>query len=216
MAFIISRRALVGAGFGLAAGSALAQQAAQPLLSATSEQALGPFFPVIRPLDQDNDLTHVKGDAGVATGEVIDVFGKVTDRAGRPVPRARIDLWQANAVGKYAHPGDTSDLPLDLHFQGSAVILADDMGNYRFRTIKPGAYNIGGGRKRTPHIHADVMGRAQRLITQMYFPGEPLNASDILFRTADPKESVVARAVGPVAADPKVTAFAWDIVLALG
>lgn len=216
MAFIITRRALIGTGIGFAAGSSLlAQQAGKALLDPTAEQALGPFYPVVRPLDQDSDLTRVKGSNKVATGEVIDVFGKVVDRSGRAVARARIDLWQANAAGRYDHPGDNRDVPLDLYFQGSAVILADDQGNYRFRTIKPGAYDIGGGRKRTPHIHADVMGRSQRLTTQMYFPGEPLNASDILLSSANPRESVMARAVAPVGDDPKVKAFAWDIVLAL-
>ena len=212
MTLMISRRAMVGASLGLAVGSAAFGQQA---LTVTAEQELGPFFPVIRPLDQDSDLTRIKGGNGVASGEVIDVFGKVLDRAGRPVARARLDLWQANAVGRYMHPGDDrADAPLDPNFQGSAVIFADDLGNYRFRTIKPGAYDIGGGRKRTPHIHVDVMGRAQRLTTQMYFPGEPLNAADILFAKADPKETVLSRAVGPVA-DKATRAFAWDIVLAV-
>ncbi len=209
---LLSRRVMIGGGAGLlSAGAGFAQA----LKVATSEQALGPFFPVARPLDQDSDLSRVSGSSKIAKGPLIDVFGQVTDRNGRPIPRVRIDLWQANAAGRYAHPGDTSDIPLDPNFQGSAVIFTDDSGHYRFRTVKPGAYDIGGGRKRTPHIHADIMGRSQRLTTQMYFPNEPLNDSDILFPSANPKESVIARAVGPLAGQPDVTAFAWDIVLAL-
>lgn len=200
-----TRRAMVGGGLGLLALSSAARAALVP----TSAQELGPFYPVIRPLDQDADLTRVKGSNGVAKGEVIDVFGRVVDPAGRPVPRARLDIWQANAAGRYMHPGDTHDAPLDPNFQGSAVIVADDQGHYRFRTIKPGTYPIGGGKVRTRHIHADVTGRDNRLTTQMYFTGEPLNDSDILFPGADPKESVLAKRVG-------AAGWQWDIVLLVG
>ena len=210
-----SRRLLIGGGLGLAAsGSALAQ-VAKAMLDPTAEQELGPFYPIVRPLDQDADLTRLKGRKGVAQGKVIDVTGRVTDAAGRPIAHARIDLWQANSYGRYAHPGDTHDAPLDPNFQGSARITADATGHYRFRTILPGTYPIGGGRLRTRHIHADVMGRAQRLTTQMYFPDEPLNATDILFPSADPQQTVIARKVAPVGGVAEM-AFAWDIVLAAG
>lgn len=211
-----SRRMLLGVGVGLVATGAFASRALAKS-APTAEQELGPFFPVVRPLDQDNDLTRVKGSSGIARGQIIDVFGRVMDSAGKAVPRARIDIWQANAIGRYMHPADMrADAPLDPNFQGSAVILADDEGNYRFRTVRPGSYPIGGGRVRTPHIHADVTGRSNRLTTQMYFPNEPLNDKDILFPSADPRESVIARAVGPVSGDPGALGFAWDIILAVG
>jgi protocatechuate 3,4-dioxygenase beta subunit len=209
----LSRRILIGGGVGLIASSALAKAGA--LLDPTAEQALGPFYPVVRPLDQDADLTRLKSRKGIAQGKLIDVIGRVTDAAGRPVGHARIDLWQANTHGRYDHPGDTHDAPLDPNFQGSARITADASGHYRFRTILPGAYPIGGGRLRTRHIHADVMGRTQRLTTQMYFPDEPLNATDILLPSADPQQTVIARRVAPVA-NGVALAFAWDIVLAAG
>ena len=212
---ILSRRIVVGAGLGMLGATGAAAQAARALL-VTAEQALGPFYPVIRPLDQDSDLTRVKGRKGTAKGQFINVFGRVTDPAGRPVPHAVLDLWQANAAGRYDHPGDTHDAPLDPNFQGSARVTADASGNYRFRTIKPGSYPIGPGQLRTPHIHVDVKGRAQRLTTQFYFPDEPLNAKDILFPSANPQVSVLGRRVGAVRDDPGSLAFAWDIVLAVG
>ena len=207
-----TRRVLLGAGLGMIAARAVGATLAIP----TAAQELGPFYPVVRSLDQDYDLTRVKGAGGVAKGQIIDVFGKVTDTSGRPVPRAKLDLWQANAAGRYMHPGDTHDAPLDRNFQGSAVILADAQGHYRFRTIMPGTYPIGGGKVRTRHIHVDVTGRRERLTTQMYFTGEPLNDSDILFPLADPKQSVLARAVGPVDKDPGALGWHWDIVMAVG
>lgn len=204
MTFIITRRTLVG---GLAGTLAL-PAFASPV--PTSDQELGPFYPVARPLDQDADLTRVRGAKGVAKGEAIDVFGQVLDHQGKPVPRARLDIWQANAVGRYMHPGDDrADAPIDPNFQGSAVVMADDNGRYRFRTIKPGTYPIGDGMVRTRHIHVDVTGRSNRLTTQMYFTGEPLNDTDILFPQARPKESVLATPVGPAG-------WQWDIVLLVG
>ena len=210
--YLPTRRVLLGAGLGLVTARAMGAVLAVP----TAAQELGPFYPVVRPLDQDHDLTRTKGSGGVAKGQVIDVFGKVTDATGRPVPRAKLDVWQANAAGRYMHPGDTHDAPLDPNFQGSAVILADEQGNYRFRTIMPGTYPIGGGKMRTRHIHVDVTGRSERLTTQMYFAGEALNDSDILFPFADPKQSVLARAMGPVGDDPGALGWNWDIVMAVG
>ena len=206
---VLSRRALIGTGVSLVAARAIG---AVP----TSAQELGPFYPVIRPLEQDADLTRVKNGKGIASGQVIDVFGRVTDAAGRPVPQARLDIWQANALGRYDHPGDARDVPLDPNFQGSAIIVADADGNYRFRTIKPGAYPIPGDRVRPPHIHFDVTGRKERLTTQMYFAGDPLNEKDFIFAVANPKSSVLAKSVGAVTPEPGAVGWQWDIVLAVG
>lgn len=206
-----NRRTILAAGLGaIAAGAAAAP------LDLTARQDLGPFYPVMRPLDQDADLTRVSGRRGVASGQRIIISGRVLDHAGRAVPHAALDIWQANSHGRYAHPGDTHDAPLDPNFQGSAKIVADAAGRYRFVTIKPGAYPIGGGLQRTPHIHVDVMGRSQRLTTQIYFPGEPLNATDILFPHASPQASVIARALGAVPGAAETLAFGWDVVLMTG
>jgi protocatechuate 3,4-dioxygenase beta subunit len=210
---LISRRNLVvggGAVVGLAA-SAGAQK-----LVPTSGQDLGPFYPVVRPKDEDADLTRVRGAKGVARGDPINVIGRVVDLRGRPVRGVRLDLWQANAVGRYDHPGDHANpAALDPNFQGFARLLTDRDGNFKFRSIKPKAYNTPIG-MRTPHIHFDIHGRSERLVTQMYFPGEPLNASDALLRMADPRESVIAEAIQRLSGDPAAAAFKWTVVLAYG
>ncbi|MES2136542.1 MAG: protocatechuate 3,4-dioxygenase [Pseudomonadota bacterium] len=183
----------------------------------TSAQELGPFYPVHHLADVDADLTRVRGRSGVARGTPINVVGRVIDVKGNPVGNARLEIWQANAAGRYMHPGDASNsAPIDPDFQGFAMLRTDRNGHFKFRSIKPGAYPIGGGRMRTPHIHVDVIGRNERLTTQMYFPGEELNAKDLVFAYADPKESVVSRAVDPLSGDPGALAYAWDIVLAVG
>ena len=210
---MISRRNLVvggGAVVGLAA-SAGAQK-----LVPTSGQDLGPFYPVVRPKDEDADLTRVRGAKGIARGDPINVIGRVVDLRGRPVRGVRLDLWQANAVGRYDHPGDHANpAAVDPNFQGFARLLSDRDGNFKFRSIKPKAYNTPIG-MRTPHIHFDIHGRSERLVTQMYFPGEALNASDALLRMADPRESVIAEAIPRLSGDPAAAAFKWTVVLAYG
>lgn len=211
---IITRRTVILSGTAAAiAGISGVGKSAVP----TSAQELGPFYPVHHLADVDADLTRVRGRSGVAKGTPINVLGRVVDLKGNAVANARLELWQANAAGRYLHPGDMANpAPLDLDFQGFAALRTDRHGRFKFRSIKPGAYPIGGGRIRTPHIHVDVTGHSERLTTQMYFPGEELNAKDIVFAYADPKESVVARAIDPLSGDPGALAYAWDIVLAVG
>ncbi|HZB68854.1 MAG TPA: hypothetical protein VE403_00665 [Sphingomicrobium sp.] len=182
----------------------------------TSGQDLGPFYPVVRPKDEDADLTRLRGTKGVARGEPINVIGRVVDLRGRPVRGVRLELWQANAVGRYDHPGDVrADAALDPNFQGFAALITDRDGRFKFRTIKPAAYMIPGD-VRTPHIHFDVHGRSERLVTQMYFPGEPLNERDFILRMASPRESVIAQAIPRLSGDPAAAAFQWTVVLAYG
>ena len=211
---LIARRQLIGGGAAFVGVSAAA--AAQPLV-ATSDQMLGPFYPVVRPADEDADLTRIRGRSQPAKGNPINVLGRVLDVKGNPVRNARLEIWQANAVGRYAHPGDSANpAPVDPNFQGFATIHTDRDGGFRFRTIKPGAYPIGGGMMRTPHIHVDVTGRNERLTTQMYFPGEQLNEKDVVLLTASSKDSVISRLADPLSGDPNTPAFAWDIVLTVG
>jgi protocatechuate 3,4-dioxygenase, beta subunit len=209
----LSRRNLVlggGALVGLAA-SAGAQR-----LVPTSGQDLGPFYPVVRPQDEDADLTRRRGARGIARGDPINVIGRVVDLRGRPVRGVTLELWQANAIGRYDHPGDHANpAALDPNFQGFARLLSDRNGNFKFRSIKPSAYNTPIG-MRTPHIHFDIHGRSERLVTQMYFPGETLNSTDALLRAADSRESVIAQAIPRLSGDPGAAAFKWIVVLAYG
>lgn len=130
------------------------------------------------------DLSVVDGKT--AMGERIIVAGRVTDENGRPVPNAMVEVWQANASGRYHHARDQHDAPLDPNFLGQGRVITDSEGRYRFTSIRPGAYpwrNPGPG-WRPQHIHFGLHGTgfAQRLITQMYFPGDPLLAFDAVFQ----------------------------------
>lgn len=203
---IMSRRAILGSGIILAGASLADRLSAAQALVQTSTQTIGPFFPVQRPLDQDADLTRIAASSAPAKGQVIEVAGRVLGPDGRPVPDARLDIWQANAAGRYAHPGDDNPAPLDPGFQGSAVITTDAEGRYRFRTVKPGLYP-----GRTQHIHFDVTGNSQRLITQMYFPGEAGNEKDVLLsRIPEPYRGAMIATLGGSATTP---VYSWDIVL---
>lgn len=211
----LSRRSVVAGGAcTLAVLAASRTFADQGKLAPTAHQTAGPFYPVARPLDQDADLTLVRGRRGRARGEIINVFGRVLGRDGRPIPNARLDLWQANAAGRYAHPADPNPAPLDLDFQGAALFSADAEGRFRFRTVKPGRYP-----GRVPHLHFDVRARSQRVITQMYFPDEPGNRDDGLLRRipAGPlRDRLIARPGSPIRDDASARAFEWDVVLATG
>jgi protocatechuate 3,4-dioxygenase beta subunit len=209
----ISRRNLVLGGGALVG---IAASARATTLVPTSGQDLGPFYPIVRPRDEDADLTRVRGAKGVARGDPINVIGRVVDLRGKPVRGVTLELWQANSVGRYDHPGDHANpAALDPNFQGFARLVTDRDGHFKFRSIKPSAYNTPIG-MRTPHIHFDIRGRSERLVTQMYFPGEALNASDALLRTADPRESVIAEAIPRLSGDPGAAAFQWTVVLAYG
>ena len=137
-----------------------------------------------------SDLTHVS--SGEALGERIVVSGRVLDEDGRPARGTLVEVWQANAAGRYLHAGDQHDAPLDPHFTGCGHALTDDEGRYRFVTIRPGAYPWRNHPNawRPAHIHFSVFGPAfaTRLVTQMYFPGDPLLAFDPIYNsTADEK-----------------------------
>ncbi|WP_197041845.1 dioxygenase family protein [Sandarakinorhabdus oryzae] len=171
----MTRRRLLGQAGVLLVGSGLAGRAlaANP----TMPMAMGPFYPVQQPSDADADLVQVAGRPGKATGKLIEVSGRVLNMKGEPVPGAKIEVWQANAAGRYAHKSDTSKVPLDPNFEGFARLVADKDGAYRYLSIEPGAYNVGRS-WRAKHIHYQVDGQLNRLVTQMYFKGDPLLGQD--------------------------------------
>ena len=213
----VSRRELIriyGAG-ALALAAGVDRAAAQEEIRRTPTQVLGPFYPVVKPTDQDADLTTVAGRTTRAAGQVIELAGRVINRHGRPVPGARIEIWQANMHGRYTHPSDRNPAPLDPNFEGFAVLKTDANGRYRFTTIKPGAYPEDSGVLRAPHIHFDVLGRTNRLVTQMYFAGESLNDSDRFLATAgrNRERLIVPFTPSPAAAKAGRLEGVWEIVL---
>ena len=135
----------------------------------------------------ERDLTRNASQGGIPIGERIVVSGRVTDHWGKPVRGALIEVWQANAAGRYAHKVDDREAPLDPNFQGAGRCITDNDGNYRFYTIKPGAYPWKNHPNawRPQHIHFSVIGDSlsNRLITQMYFPGDPLLDFDPIFKS---------------------------------
>ncbi|MET4256395.1 protocatechuate 3,4-dioxygenase beta subunit [Bradyrhizobium sp. S3.12.5] len=181
----------------------------------TPDQILGPYFPTEQTPVPQIDLTSVKGVEGYARGEVIEVTGRVLNLDGEPVRDIRITVWQANSHGRYSHVNDPNPAPLDPHFVGCVGIQSDGDGLYRIKTVKPGAYPAGPDWTRPPHIHFEVHGRFERLITQMYFPGEPLNACDRLLNAALRPDLLIAKPVPSTdASSHRVLNF--DIVLARG
>jgi protocatechuate 3,4-dioxygenase, beta subunit len=187
-------------------------------LPATPSTTPGPFYPVIKPLDRDTDLTHIRGHRARARGQVIHVAGRVLNVKGEPVRGARVELWQANTFGRYTHPSDPNPAPLDPDFQGYGVQLTDREGRYRFTTIKPGPYPFDATRTRTPHLHFEVTGRIDQRITQLFFAGEPLNAQDFVLQGVPRGRDrlIVALQPPPASEDPAARLVQWDIVLPRG
>ena len=134
----------------------------------------------------DADLTRNAAKNGEPLGERIIVTGRVLDEGGRPVRNTLVEVWQANAAGRYVHKADQHDAPLDPNFLGAGRCLTDDEGRYRFMTIKPGAYPWGNHPNawHPQHIHFSLFGEyfGSRLVTQMYFPGDPLLDLDPIYQ----------------------------------
>lgn len=185
-------------------------RAAEALLKPTPSETEGPFYPVIAQKDLDFDLTRVEGGDGVAQGRIIAVVGRVLDTDGKPIEDATVDLWQANAAGRYRHPEESSDNPLDPNFQGWAIVPSGRDGSFRFKTVYPGSYGSWAWR-RTPHIHFKITKAGYRpLTTQLYFPGEPLNEKDFLYRD---KNEADRKLLTAAASAEQPDTYTWDIVL---
>ena len=211
----IRRRRIVGAALAVGTGALLAPArllAQERTLRATPAVALGPFYPDRLPSDQDADLTAVAGRPGRAAGQILYLSGRVLDTRGRPLSGAHLELWQANAHGRYIHSadGDASGA-LDPNFQGYASLRADAEGRYRIKTVKPAPYS-----GRTPHLHFNVEGGRVKLTTQMFFEGERLNERDGLYRwlSREDRRAATGRWVERASnMEAKALAAEWDIVL---
>lgn len=201
----ITRRMFTAGALATAAGAS--SVAAQ---SITAGSPLGPFFPTGYRGETDADLTRIGAGAERAQGQVIEVMGRVLDRHGNPIVGSRLDIWQANAFGRYDHPEDPAVMPLDPNFQGYASIHTGRDGSWKLTTIKPAAYDSPVG-NRPPHIHMDASGMSSRQILQMYFPeDEAANRQDPLYQSlGEGAPTSVAKALG----DHR---YQWDIVLIEG
>jgi protocatechuate 3,4-dioxygenase beta subunit len=188
------------------------------LLPETLTERTGPVFGHDLLRERDNDLTAQH--AGDPIGERIVVHGRVLDEDGRPVRGALVEVWQANASGRYQHKVDTHDAPLDPNFTGAGRTLTDEDGRYWFKTVKPGAYPWGNhcNAWRPAHIHFSLFGAGilSRLVTQMYFPGDPLQPLDPIFNSipdAAARERLVSRLDMERSEPNYLLAYCWDVVL---
>ena len=201
---MISRRKVA---LGLVASTGLASPAVAAVR--TPKQTTGPFYPKVLPSEKDADLVRI-GTGPAAKGEEIEVTGRLLGLDGRPISGGVVELWQANAYGRYSNSRAASIGPLDPNFQGYGVVETDDQGRYRFLTIKPGEYP-----GRTRHLHFKVSGPGfEPLPTQMYFAGEPGNEKDFIrkrIRDPEARESVTV-AFAP-SAESGVPSGQFDIVV---
>ena len=177
----------------------------------TPEVILGPFYPADRVAPRRDDLRFLDGGDAVAMGDPILVNVRVVDDEGTRLQGVCAELWQANSGGRYRHPGDRGEAPLDPAFDGFASQVSDCRGMFSFKTIKPGAYRTLLNEWRAPHIHFQVSRGPYRLITQMFFPGEALNAEDRCLQACRRPGMLVAKSIDPAPAG--LAGFAWDIVL---
>jgi protocatechuate 3,4-dioxygenase, beta subunit len=184
----------------------------------TLSEITGPVYGHDRVGPLDHDLT--RQHAGEPLGERIIVHGRVIEDDGRPVPNTLVEVWQCNSAGRYRHAGDRHPAPLDPNFTGLGRCLTGPDGSFRFVTIRPGAYPWGNHANawRPAHIHFSLFGRAfaQRLVTQMYFPGDPLFPQDPIFNSVrDPnaRERLIATFDLDATEPDWALAFRWDIVL---
>jgi protocatechuate 3,4-dioxygenase beta subunit len=191
----------------------------RPPLRVKAPDATGVALHYRPPLSaRDDDLTA--HGSGAPLGEKIVVTGRVVDEDGQPVRDSLVEVWQCNAAGRYWHKKDQHDAPLDPNFYGCGKLMTDADGRYRFVTIKPGPYPWGNHDKawRPAHIHFSLFGNvlAQRLVTQMYFPSDPLFDYDPIFQSVtDPaaRQRLVARFSLDETMGAEALGYVFDIVL---
>ena len=176
-------------------------------LQATTSQTVGPYFTI--------GLTRLKKTDLVgpgASGERITIAGRVVDADGVGVQDAMLEIWQANSHGKYAHPADSQNKPIEPGFLGYGRIPTDENGRYSFATIKPGAVPGPDGKPQAPHIAVSVFmrGLLRRLVTRIYFPDDPANAGDFVLNLVEPARRgtlIAKKVVG------QTVALEWNVIL---
>ena len=180
---------------------------APPRLLTTASQTVGPYLHIGMRWLVTDDLAS----QGVA-GERVSIEGSIVDGDAAPVTDALVEIWQADANGRYAHPADTQDKPLDPRFKGFGRITTDAQGRFGFATIRPGRVPGPEGRMQAPHLNVTLFmrGMLKHLITRVYFAGDPANAEDAVLQSipADRRETLIAKPSGP-----QPGAFEWNVVL---
>ena len=220
MSILIERRELIIGGIGaLVTTGVRAQTGPQSGLVVTPPQIEGPFYPYEPPAEIDADLVRLGTDDAPALGAVVHLSGIVRSVDGKPYGGAMVELWQADARGKYRHPSESDEPPRDPKFQGYGRTTSDAAGGFRFRTIRPPAYLIDPARdyRRAPHFHLAVSTRGvRRLTTQLYIEGEPLNETDRwLHMVADPAQraALIRPMQDGAAIERNAKLLQYDIVL---
>jgi protocatechuate 3,4-dioxygenase beta subunit len=192
---------------------AIAEQSTTTTLPRTPPQILGPFYPFMLTPTDSGDLTG----GGQAKGTVLYLSGRVLTADRHPVAGAKVEIWQANAAGRYAHPNDDNlTAPIDEKFNGFAVTTTDGQGRYAFKTVRPAAYPAAPGRWRPAHIHFSVTAKYEQLVTQMYFKGEEWNETDSWLNSASRKELLITDPTPASGKEPGALAVTFDIVLTRG
>ncbi len=183
-----------------------------PALARTPGLLLGPFYPLHPPADAGARLWTAVAAGAKSAGRPVEVAGRVLNQRGAPVDKALVEVWQADPCGRYRHPSAPLPAPDDPGFTGYGAVRTDAGGAFCFVTLAPGAYAEGDGR-RAPHIHFQVTGRIDRLVTQMFFPNDPMTEGDRWFRATRFPQRLLASVVDD---SPDVLRLGWDIVLATG
>ena len=192
---------------------ATAEQSATTTLPRTPPQILGPFYPFMHTPTDSGDLTG----GGKAKGTILYLSGRVLAADGTPAAGAKVEIWQANAAGRYAHPNDDNlAAALDDKFNGFAVTTTDGQGRYAFKTVRPAAYPASPGRWRPAHVHFSVPARYEQLVTQMYFKGDQWNESDSWLNSASRKDLLITDPQPLAGKEKGAQAVTFDIVLTRG
>jgi protocatechuate 3,4-dioxygenase beta subunit len=195
------------------ADTATIAKPAATTLPRTPPQILGPFYPFMLTPAETGDLTS----GGKAKGTVLYLSGRVLTEKGEPVAGAKVEIWQANAAGRYPHPNDENlTAPLDENFNGFAVTKTDAQGGYSFKTVRPAAYPAAPGRWRPAHIHFSVTAKYEQLVTQMYFSGDKYNETDSWLNSSSRKDLLITNPAPAPGKEPHAEQVTFDIVLTRG